>query len=386
MFKRLFVVFAVALLCFGPAMAQEQPQAIPQPNEVAPQQPQVIPQPNEVAVEEPAPAAPAEAMLVAPENPSKERFGGPDGVFRFVVVGDGLAGGLGSGLERITELDPRFEVLNRFKANSGASRPEVYDWSTNIPKFLKASPLDAVVVMMGINDMRPIKVGETRVEPGTPEWTTAYKGNVDRILSSIKDNGSRAYWVTLPPMQNPEFEAQMQAISAMQRERVVTSGAALIDINRVLRNADGSYMIGDLDAKGKLRTLRSKDGINFSRIGNDYLANLVMGAIRKGEKVPELQSAKDESLAADVQVAVALPQSSSPLFGQAGVDDVEVTYEATALAKEVPQQLAPDLSNAGKLKLNIARNSLAQRFYRSGEVLGVPYGRFDDFSVSGPTP
>lgn len=372
MVRRLVIVVVLLLVSPVLATAQEQPQAIPQP--------------NEVIAAQPPPAPPAQAVLVAPENKSTERFGGPDGVFRFVVVGDVLAKGLGAGLERLTDLDPRFEVVNRFNEGSGAARPEIYNWPAAIPKILKASPFDAVVILMGTNDMRAIKVATGRVEPGTPEWIAAYKNNVDLILASIKDNGARAYWVTLPPMQNPEFEAQMQTVAALQRERVVSSGVALIDIKPALTNADGSFMLGDLDAKGKPRRIRAKDGITFSRAGNDVLANLVMGALRKGENVPELQSATDTGVAADVQVAVALPLSESPLFGQSGVDGAEVAYEAATLAKEVPQQLAPDLSNAGKLGLRIARNSLAQRFYRSGEVLGVPYGRFDDYSLAGPTP
>ena len=111
-----------------------------------------------------------------------------------------------------------------------------------------------------------------------------------------------------------------------------------------------------------------------------------MGAIRKTENVPELQSSKEDALVAETQVAVALPTTTSPLFGQQGVDDATVSFEADALAKEVPQKITPDLSNAGKLGLRLARNSLAQRFYRTGEALGVPYGRFDDFSVSGAKP
>ena len=102
-------------------------------------------------------------------------------------------------------------------------------------------------------------------------------------------------------------EAQMQSVSLLQRERVVSSGVALIDIKPALTNADGSFMIGDLDAKGKPRRLRAKDGITFSRVGNDVLANLVMGAMRKGENVPELQSAKVDEVPADMQVAVAVP-------------------------------------------------------------------------------
>ncbi len=372
MVRRFVILCCVLLATMAAAHGQETvaPSAIPEPNEVIEQKPQ------------------PEAMLVpaTAENAPGDRFGGEDGVFRFVVVGDGLAVGLGAGLERLTELDPRFEVVNRAKANSGVARPEIYDWPLNIPKFLKASSFDAVVVLMGANDIRAIKVGEARVEPGTPEWSTAYKANVDRILATIKENGARAYWVTLPPMQKPEFDAQMQVVSGLQRERVVTAGVALIDIKGVLSNADGSYMIGDLDAKGKIRTLRSKDGISFTRQGNDFLAGLVMAAIRKAEKVPDLQSVKDDPLAVETQVAVAVPSSASPLFGQQGVDGADMSFEADVLAKEQPQKITPDLSNAGKLGLRISRNSLAQRFYRTGEALGVPYGRFDDFSVSGPTP
>ncbi len=370
MVRRVILLVLLVLCAPVAAMAQE-PGSIPEPNEVTEQLP---PQP-----------LPEAGLVAAVEAPS-ERFGGADGVFRFVVVGDPLARGLGAGLERLTDLDPRFEVVNRFNEASSVARPEIYNWPAAIPKILKSSSFDAVVVFMGVNDLRPIKVGDTRVELGTPEWTEAYKANVDQVLASIKDNGARVYWVTLPPMQKPEFEAQMQMISGLQRERVVSAGLALVDIRAVLLNPDGSYMLGDLDAKGKPRRLRAKDGINFTRVGNDYLADLVMGALRKGENVPELQSAKDEEKPAEPQIAVALPAASSPLLGQSGVDEVELTYEATALAKEVPQQLAPDLSNAGKLGLKIARNSLAQRFYRSGEVLGVPYGRFDDYSVKGPTP
>lgn len=351
------------------------------------QEPGAIPEPNEVLEQQPAPPMP-EAVLVAPAAPpaADARFGGDDGVFRFVVVGDGLATGLGAGLERLTDLDPRFEVVNRANEASGVARPEVYDWAAAIPKILKSSPFDAVVVMMGINDYRPIKVGELRFEPGTPEWSNAYKANMDAILASITGNGARVYWVTLPPMQSEEFETQMKMVSSLQRERIVTGGHALLDVRPALVTPEGAYMLGDLDANGKARRLRAKDGIKFSRQGNDYLAALVMGALRRAERVPELQSAKDEPSPLDVQVAVAVPQTTSPLFGQQGVDGADVSYEADALAKEVPQKITPDLSNAGKLGLKIARNSLAQRFYRTGEALGVPYGRFDDFSVSGAAP
>lgn len=372
MFKRLFM--ALCLLVTWPAFALSQEAgAVPEPNEVLSQQP-AAPAPEAVVV--------APAQVLAPG----QRFGGDDGVFRFVVVGDALARGLGAGLERVTDLDPRFEVVSRFNEASGVSRPEVYNWPGAIPKILRSGKFDAVVAFMGVNDMRPIKTGETRVEVGTPEWTTAYKNNMDNLLASAVSNGARVYWVTLPPMQKPEFEAQMQTIAALQRDRVVSGNQILIDIRPPLLTPEGGFLMGDLDADGKPRRLRAKDGINFSRQGNDFLANMVMGAIRKAENVPELQAANGEEPLPETQVAVALPSSTSPLFGQQGVDGATMSFEADALAKEVPQKITPDLSNAGKLGLKIARNSLAQRFYRTGEAIGVPYGRFDDFSVAKTNP
>ncbi len=374
MLRRLIITAGFVLGLSGLAIAQEQPAAIPEPNEVQAQQS--------------PPAPPAEAIVVAPAqvHAPGSRFGGDDGVFRFVVVGDALARGLGAGLERLTELDPRFEVVTRANDASGVARPEIYDWPAAIPKILRASKFDAVVAFMGMNDYRAIKTPDASFDPGTEEWKARYKANMDNILASARSNGARVYWITLPPMQNPEFETQMQMISGLQREQVVTGNEILVDIRPALLTPEGEFMIGDIDEKGKARRLRGKDGINFSRQGNDYVADLVMGAIRKTEKVPELQSANEDAVAPETQVAVAVPTTTSPLFGQQGVDGSTVSFEADALAKEVPQKITPDLSNAGKLGLRIQRNSLAQRFYRTGEAIGVPYGRFDDFSVGGANP
>jgi uncharacterized protein len=379
MFWRVVCIAGAVLAgAVAPALGQS-PAPIPQPNEVLATQPAAtVP-----AMEAPV-APPAQAIVIGPARKPGERFGGDDGVFRFVVIGDTLARGLGAGLERLTDLDPRFEVVNRFNEASGIARPQVYDWPSAISKILKASSFDAVIVAMGVNDRQPIKVGDVKVEYGTPEWSNAYKANVDALLAAIKSSGAHVHWVVLPPMQNPEFEAQMQIIASLQRERVALAGETLIDIRPPLTNPNGTFMIGDLDGKGKARRLRTKDGINFSRVGNDVLAGLVMGGMRKAENIPELQATGEDENPAEVQVAVAAPVTASPIFGQSGVDGVDLTFEAEALAKEVPQKLAPDLSNAGKLGLKIARNSLAQRFYRTGEALGVPFGRFDDFSYSPP--
>ncbi len=382
MLKRLLPFVFVACFCSAGLVLAQTAQEIPQPNEVTSQQP-ALDQSAEPAVVAP----PAAVVVTGPTRAPDEKFGGADGVYRMVVLGDSVGGGLGAGLARLTELDPRFEVVNRSNEASGLARTEVYDWPAAVAKILKGSSFDSVVVLIGVNDRQPIRVDKkTKIEYGTPEWTAAYKIKIDTLLARIKEGNARTFWVVLPPMQDPEFETHMQAVRELQQERVTLAGETLVDIRPPLTNPDGSFMIGDLDSKGKPRRLRTKDGIKFSRAGNNYLSDLVMGAIRKAENIRDLQATGEDETAPEAQVAVAVPITASPLFGQSGVDGVEVTYEAEALAREVPQAIAPDLSNAGKLGLRIARNSLAQRFYRTGEVAGAPYGRFDDFSVARPKP
>ena len=70
----------------------------------------------------------ASVDAVAPVVATPDGFGGADGIYRILVVGDSLAGGLGAGMARVVQDDPRYEIVNRFNELSGLARPEFYDW------------------------------------------------------------------------------------------------------------------------------------------------------------------------------------------------------------------------------------------------------------------
>ena len=96
-------------------------------------------------------------------------------VYRILVIGDGLAGGLGEGLARISEGDSQFEVANRFQEISGLARPEVYDWADKLPKLMADKAFNAVVVMIGNNDRQEMRYENFRYAFGTPDWIRAYE-------------------------------------------------------------------------------------------------------------------------------------------------------------------------------------------------------------------
>jgi uncharacterized protein len=200
-----------------------------------------------------------------------------------LVLGDAVGGGLGAGLTRMGELDGRYQVALRFNEESGLARPEVYDWAATLPKILQSNSYDAIVVLLGTNDRQMIRSGNERYAFNSPGWIEAYKTQVDMLLDELVDSGAKVYWVSLPPMANPEYDAAMRAITELQRERVEARGMTFLDIRPQFSNPDGSYTDTGEDDTGEVRKLRGKDGISFFKQGNNKLAKLVLEAIESGK-------------------------------------------------------------------------------------------------------
>ena len=328
-----------------------------------------------------AAAAPmAAAQDVLPEQPA---FGSEmdSETYRILVIGDALGGGLGAGLTRMADLETDFEVTNRFKEESGVARPEVHDWGVALPKLLEGNAFDAVVVLLGSNDRQAIRDGERRFEFATPEWIAAYKTRTDRILDALLAAGVRIYWVSIPPMEDPEYDAAMRKIADLQEQRVEAKGANFVDIRKTFLNPDGSYTSSGPGDDGTIRRLRSRDGVTFYKQGNNRLGQLVLAAIKEGmtKEVPppgtEVAAGKGDRP----------PLPKMPLFGQAAADGAAVTMrpEDVKVADLMPKSdlvlTGPGAKLAG-LRAIVVPGSAAEELFSVGQMPPPPAGRADDFS------
>jgi uncharacterized protein len=328
-----------------------------------------------------APGSPAVAAQTAPVTAAE--IGGEDGLYRFVVIGDFLAKGLGAGLTRQAEADARFEAENRFNEASGLARTAFYDWPSSVARLLDSSSFDAVVVMLGTNDRREIRDGTLRLLFGTPPWIEAYGKQVDALLSAITARGVKVYWVSPPPMADATFDADMQIIATIQRDKVMARGGTWIDLRKRLSNPDGTYVDSAETPEGFQR-IRLRDGIGFLRLGNDVLAGIVMPELVAGAGAPVLAPS---ILPPDVSANAAQPPSG-PLFGQPGVDDTQLSFDAASVVITPPQPTAAQAAVTKKpagLDFALVPGSAAERFYLKGDPGLAPTGRFDDY-VAPPLP
>jgi hypothetical protein len=306
-------------------------------------------------------------------------------VQQMLVIGDALGGGLGAGLIRAAEVNGGFEVTNRFVEESGAARPEVYDWGATLPKILEGRSYDAIVVLLGANDRQMIKQGNLRFGFEVADWSKAYTQNLDRILEDLKASGAGVYWVSLPPMADPKYESAMQVIAGLQKARVEAYGMHYIDIRPAFLAADGSYTDTGPDDTGAVRKLRSRDGVTFFKQGNNRMAQLVMQAIAKvpAEAAP---SEVKTSLPVDApRPKIAIPAVDVPQFGQRAVDGsaslVKPVEVAAALVSATTASFALVQGSFADVLAITPPGSTAARLFTDGTSAKVPAGRLDDFAV-----
>lgn len=301
---------------------------------------------------------------------------------QILVLGDAIGGGIGAGLQRVSEAGGTYQVSMRFNEESGLARPEVYDWAATLPKILASNPYDVIVVMIGANDSQAIRSGDARYAFGSEGWVKAYEANVDTLLDLLSKSGAKVIWVSQPPMKDPGYDDALKAISALQRARVEARGMTFLDIRPALLNPDGSFAETSKDEAGNTVRIRSRDGITFFKAGNNRVGRAVLAAIEDDHGTAPAQTPGPGKTSQQQPQAQSGPQV--PLFGQAMVDGGIYTVSPEGVTANAMLLAGGGLDPQSALKTlrSIApQGSNAERLFKLGEPAEAPRGRSDDFSA-----
>lgn len=355
------------------------------------QSPPAPPAPVPVMGSEALPGTEPPASPAAAPDPGAG-FGGDDGIFRVLIIGDSLAGGFGAGLARMAQDDPRIEVVNRFNEASGLARPEFYDWVAAVPKIVIAKDYDAAVIHLGLNDRQAMRGGTEQSTFRSVEWTASYKAQAEALADRLLGSGLHVYWLAIPPVADPGLEADLRYISALHKEAVLAKGGRFVDLSPYLLGPDGRYSERGPDETGTDRKLRARDGITFMRQGNSRVGQLLLAAIKTAESemaghlTPGLSNGLAPSApgkAGGVTIAI---ENALPQFGQQGLDGEEFAFDAAdmkTMVQERPSALSPE-GPAGLPTIHAAVGSAAELLFTAGAGTSPPPGRFDDYAVPAP--
>jgi hypothetical protein len=303
--------------------------------------------------------------------------------YKVLIVGDALAGGMGAGLDRMAQGgDTDVRVVNRFNESSGLARPEIYDWASAIGNIVPGKDFTSAIVLIGSNDRRDIRTDAGVLAFNSPEWVAQYKLRVDALLDALKAQNLSVIWMGQPPMGDATYDADMQAITALQKERVQAKGAKFVDLREPFLGADGNYTDRGPDDTGADRRLRQSDGYTFLKVGNNRLGQIALAALQGSPSVVAPAASVPAADGAAAPVA-AQPGIEAPAFGQSDASGADIVQNGSELKAAVDaNQLAAVAAASSSIGVAAQAGTDADKLFTTGLASVAPAGRFDDQSAA----
>jgi hypothetical protein len=206
----------------------------------------------------------------------------PGDIYNIVMIGDDLAEGLHAGALEIFQKDPRVVIRPQHLQLSGLMRPDFNQRVVELDEELKAAPPQIAILMMGAWDRVSARdASGKRVMVGTDPWRREYASRADRVLKLLKKYNVSVYWLGLPIVRRYDANEDVQMMNSLLRERVYLNGAKYVDIYAGFTDENGGYSAYGPDVTGKIRLLRSGDGVYFTWEGSRKLAYFVDRELRR---------------------------------------------------------------------------------------------------------
>lgn len=205
---------------------------------------------------------------------------------RVVVVGDSLASGLGTYLERV--LKPSLvRVSRQGRISTGLARPDYFDWPAAMAQIADRFRPDLVVVMLGENDNQGLRTpgGRDETPIGTAGWPQAYQERVVDFMRVATSRGARVVWVGLPVIRDTgrrDLAARQNEIFARAAGEV--KRVAYLDTWGLYSTPGGGYT-AYMRVGGSVVQIREADGVHFTSTGYTMLARDLVALARDAFKL-----------------------------------------------------------------------------------------------------
>lgn len=194
-----------------------------------------------------------------------------------VLAGDSVMGEIAFGMKRWAAKNRTWTVVDAHKVSSGLSNQGYYDWPSTFRALLKAHKPGVALMMVGANDGQDIYESKKRHGFGSESWRTVYGQRVQTILTDASSQCLTLYWVLQPVVREPGMEKKMEVIRTIIREKAHAAGNAvhIIDTNTTFTDGAGRYT-DSAKLKGKVRALRTDDGVHLTYAGAQVLVDAVL--------------------------------------------------------------------------------------------------------------
>jgi lysophospholipase L1-like esterase len=196
------------------------------------------------------------------------------------LVGDSF---LDQSHPQFLELAERRDLNARVYAYGGTS---ICGWQDELHKLAKREP-DVLVLSFAGNDLQPCinPTGETR----DPETVAAdYGQDINGVVDQFRASGTEIYVVDPPPIRDPQFEANAEAMREMYRDVSIDHPRVQVIDTEPRLGPDGQFhaalpcQSGDQDCRADgTVVLRQDDGIHLTPAGGRRYARSILDELAR---------------------------------------------------------------------------------------------------------
>ena len=298
---------------------------------------------------------------------------------RVIVVGDFMAKALAKGLGEAFAENAGIVIVDASNGSSGLVRDDYYDWNSRLPEIATAENAELVVVMIGANDRQEIRTASGKVAKGTPQWSLAYAGRVTALIQVIAAAGKPTLWAGLAPVKSNALSRDYSAFNSVFQEKADAAGITFVETWNGFADDNGRYVTSGPDINGQQRSLRTKDGLNFTKAGRRKLAFFVerdVLRLLKSDAIPVLANIGPEGMPGVARPQRILVGPMVPVEAVSLAGNSELSSFGTAPENQPGAAIETIVSGLPREETDNQRVAISPRW--------PPRGRADDFLRPGP--
>lgn len=213
-------------------------------------------------------AAPPERDFAAPFSPRLLSTVAQGRRVRVGVFGDSYGDGIWSALYRELPAKRNYEVVKLSQQSTGFTRYGSLNLENHLREQLAGAPVDIAVISFGANDTQGVMHGGHAARLLSPEWQQVIGDRVAGFVRILREQGAMVYWVGLPKMRKPSYDADITGMNAFYAAKMRELGVPWIDTLPLSVGPDGEFELYLPDGPSQERKLmRANDGIHMSMAG-----------------------------------------------------------------------------------------------------------------------
>ncbi len=196
-----------------------------------------------------------------------------------LFIGDSLMQGVAPWVMRKLQNDYKIKSINLSKHSTGLTVSKFFDWPATLEKALQDNPdVSVLFVFLGGNDGQSIIDPKTKhyVKFGTERWDEVYTGRIHRVLDTARANEVQVLWIAPPEMKKASLNKRTAHLIELYKK--IPSDRAIVLASKEILQSD-TAKVGYSDSmlvKGKLKKVRTADGVHFTPTGQKLIANAIM--------------------------------------------------------------------------------------------------------------